>query len=61
MFLISRADVFDNSGTTPFQVLATVPDLPPPSDAVDCKTTNNANLTNGVTDNIEASTMAAMT
>jgi hypothetical protein len=61
MFLISSADVFDNSGMTPFQVLGTVPDLPPPACTVNCETTNNTDLANCVTDNIEANTTAAMT
>jgi hypothetical protein len=60
-FLISRADVFDNSGATPFQVLATVPDLLPPARAVDRETTDNTDLADSITDDIEASPTAAMT
>jgi hypothetical protein len=59
MFLISRADVFDNSGATPFQVLATVSDLLPPSDAINCEATDNTDLADYAMDDIEASTTAA--
>ena len=60
-FFISSADVFDNSGATPFQVLGTVPNLLPPARTVDCETTNNTDLADRVMDDIEANTTVATT